>query len=57
MEATKWKASEEQREVMEVIWMQIKAACEKPKEETRAQDEHIRRMPQEMADRYYSLEE
>ncbi len=43
-----------QREVMEIVWMQVKATCEKLKEETNAQDEHIRKMLKEMADCYYS---
>ncbi len=54
METPKWKPSEEEREVMEAVWMQVKGACEKLKEETNAQDDHIRKMLQEMADRYYS---
>ena len=54
METSKWKPSEEEREVMEPVWIQVKGACEKLKEETHAQDEHIRKMLQEMADRYYS---
>ena len=54
MKTSKWKPSEEEREVMEAVWMQVKGACEKLKEETNAQDEHIRKMLQEMADRYYS---
>ena len=54
METPKWKPTEEEREVMEAVWMQVKGACEKLKEETNAQDKHIRKMLQEMADRYYS---
>ncbi len=54
MEEPQWKPSEEEREIMEAVWMQVKAACEKLKEETNAQDEHIRKMLKEMADRYYS---
>ena len=54
METPKWKPSEEEREVMETVWMQVKAACEKLKEETSAQDEHIRKMLQEMVGCYYS---
>ena len=54
METPKWKPSEEEREVMEAVWMQVKGACEKLKEETNAKDEHIRKMLQEMVDRYYS---
>ena len=50
METPKWKPTEEEREVMEAVWMQVKSACEKLKEETNAQDEHIRKMLQELAD-------
>ena len=53
MESTKWVPLEEEREVMEAVWMQVKGACEKLKEETNAQDEHVRKMLREMADRYY----
>ena len=53
METTNWNPSEEEREVMEAVWMQVKYACEKLKEDTHAQDEHIRKMLQEMAERYY----
>ena len=54
MDKTQWKPSKEEREVMEAVWMQVKGACEKLKEETNAQDEHIKKMLKEMADRYYS---
>ena len=54
MESSKWKPTEEEREVMEAVWMQVKGACEKLKEETKAKDEHIRKMLKEMADLYYS---
>ena len=54
MESSSWKPTEEEREVMEAVWMQVKGACEKLKEETNAKDEHIRKMLKEMADRYYS---
>ena len=53
METSKWKPTEEEREVMEAVWTQVKGACEKLKEETNAQNEHIRKMLQEMSDRYY----
>ena len=53
MERSKWKPTEEEQEVMEGVWMQVKGACEKLKEETNAQNEHIRKMLQEMSDRYY----
>ena len=54
MESSKWAPAEEEREVMEVVWMRVKGACEKLKEETYAQNEHIRKMLTEMVDRYYS---
>ncbi len=54
METSKWQPSEEEREVMEIVWLQVKAACEKLKQETNAQNQHIRKMLLEMADRYYS---
>ena len=54
MEVTKWNPSLEEREIIESVWMQVKGACEKLKEETNAKDEHIRKMLKEMADRYHS---
>tara|TARA_B100000965_G_C19464210_1_gene701152 strand:- start:139 stop:303 length:165 start_codon:yes stop_codon:yes gene_type:complete len=54
MESSNWEPTEDEREVMEVVWMQVKGACEKLKEETNAQNVHIRKMLKEMADRYYS---
>ncbi len=54
MESNEWLPSEEEREVMEAVWMQVKGACEKLKEETSAQDAYIRKMLHEMGDRYYS---
>ena len=54
MESSKWKPTVEEQEVMESVWMQVKGACEKLKEETNAKDEHIRKKLKEMADRYYS---
>ncbi len=54
METPNWKPTDEEREIMEVVWMQVKGACEKLKEETNAQNEHITKMLQEMADCYYS---
>ena len=53
METSKWKPTEEEQEVVEGIWIQVKGACEKLKEETNAQNENIRKMLQEMSDRYY----
>ena len=49
-----WKPTEEEREAMEAVWMQVKCACEKLKEETNAKDEHIRKTLKDIADRYYS---
>ncbi len=46
MEAPEWESTEEEREVMEAVRMQVKCACEKLKEKTNAQDEHIRKMLQ-----------
>ncbi len=54
MESFKWEPTKQEREVMEAVWLQIKAACAKLKEETNAQDSHIRRMLIEMSERYYS---
>ena len=54
MESSKWKPTEEEREGMQAVWMQVKRACEKLKEQTNAQNEHIRKMLKEMADSYYS---
>ena len=53
METNTWKPSKEEREFMEAVWMQVKGACEKLKEETNGKDEHILKMLQEMAYRYY----
>ena len=52
METFNWKSTVEEREVMESVRLQVKEACEKLKEETNAQNEHIRKKPQEMSDRY-----
>ena len=54
METPKWKPTEEEREVMEAVWTQVKGACEKLTAETNAQNEHIRKILHEMADNYYS---
>jgi len=50
----KWITTNEERETMEVVWMQVKGACEKPKEETNATEGHVAKMLQEIADLYYS---
>ena len=57
MEAAQWKPTDQEREVMEAVWMQVKGACEKLKEETNATDQHVNKMLLEMAERYYSSEE
>ena len=57
MEAPKWKPTDQEREVMEAVWMQVKGACEKLKEETNATNKHVKKMLLEVADRYYSSEE
>ena len=54
MKSAYWSPTHQEREVMEIVWLQIKGACEKLKEETNAQDEHIRKMLLEMLERYYS---
>ena len=56
MEKSKWKPTAQEREIMQVVWLQIKGACEKLKEETNADDKHINKMLIEMATRYYSSE-
>ena len=54
MKSSTWKPTKEERKVMEEVWKQVKGACEKLKEDTNANDEHIRKMLKEMANRYYS---
>ncbi len=54
MKISKWRPSPEEQEVMEAVWMQVKCACEKLKEDTNAENGHIRKMLQEIIDRYYS---
>ncbi len=53
MELPNWKPTAEEGEVMEAVWVQVKGACEKLKEEINVQNEHIRKMFKEMGDRYY----
>lgn len=57
MKTPKWQPSEKEQAVMEAVWIEVKGACKKLKEETNAQDEHIRKMLEEMAYHYYSSEE
>ena len=51
--ATNWNPTEEELEIMEAVWMQVKGACEKLKEETNAKDEQVAKILREMADLYY----
>ncbi len=53
-DSSNWTPTNEEREVMESVWMQVKAACEKLKEETPAKNKHVYKMLREMADCYYS---
>tara|TARA_B100000965_G_scaffold278922_1_gene236740 strand:- start:427 stop:546 length:120 start_codon:yes stop_codon:yes gene_type:complete len=39
---------------MKAVWMQVKGACEKSKEEPNTKDKHKRKVITEMADRCYS---
>ncbi len=50
---TKWNPTNEEHAVMDSVWMQIKGACEKLKEETKASNENVAHMLHEMADTYY----
>ena len=52
MELSKLKPTEQEWEIMKAVWLQVKCACEKLKEETNAQNEQIRKMLKEMVDRY-----
>ncbi len=54
--SSKWNPTDEEREVMEAVWMQVKGACDKLKEETNAKDEQVAKMLHEMIVRYYSEE-
>ncbi len=52
MEKIKWKLTLQESERMEVVWMQVKGACEKLQEEINAKDEDIYFFLHEMAHRY-----
>ncbi len=52
-----WKPTENKRELMKSIWIQIKGACEKLKEETRDSDNQIKKILFDVAHRYSSSEE
>ncbi len=54
MKAPKWNPSNEERGVMEAVWIKVKGEREKLKEETNAQNKHIRIMIKKIADHYYS---
>ncbi len=54
MSSEKWTPSEEEKEVMQAVWIQVLAACKKLKEETRATNEHVKKMLTEMSDRHFS---
>ncbi len=54
MKTPEWNPTQEEKEAMESVWIQVKGACEKLKEETKASNKHIKKMLLEMATRYYS---
>ena len=54
MSSEKWVPSEEEKEVMQAVWMQVMGACKKLKEETRATNEHVKKMLIEMSERHFS---
>ena len=56
MTTPKGKPTAEEREVMESVWLQVKGACEKLKEEANSTNKYIYQMLVEMADLYYSPE-
>ena len=47
-----WHPTNEELEVIESAWMQIKVACEKIKEKTTATEKYISKMLNEIADHY-----
>ena len=53
MGKTKWKQTLQEREIMEAVWMQVKGAFEKLKEEIITKKEDIYFFLQEMVHRYY----
>ena len=54
MKKTNWKPKNEELESLECAWVNIKDSCEKLKQETNAQNTDIRKILQEISDRYYS---
>ena len=47
-----WHPTNEELEVIDSAWIQIKAACEKIKEQTSATERYISKMLNEIADHY-----
>ena len=54
MESFKCKPTEEERDVIEAVWIQYKGACEKLKEGPNIKGEYIWKLLKEMAHRYFS---
>jgi len=48
----KWQPTNEELEVIDTAWMQVKVACEKIKEQTTATEKYISKMLNEIADHY-----
>jgi len=48
----KWHPTNEELEVIDSAWMQVKVACEKIKEQTNANKKYISNMLNEIADHY-----
>ena len=47
-----WHPTNEELEVIDSAWMQIKVTCEKIKEQTNATEKYISKMLNEIADHY-----
>ena len=47
-----WNPTNEELEVIESAWMQVKVICEKIKEQTTATEKYISKMLNEIADHY-----
>ena len=47
-----WHPTNEELEVIDSAWMQVKVACEKIKEQTSATEKYISNMLNEIADHY-----
>ena len=48
----KWHPTNEELEVIESAWMQVKVACKKIKEQTTATEKYISKMLNEIEDHY-----